>query len=581
MNAIQLGANSPCLPLTTTVSPVQQPTVQTASPKASDTSFHSKKNRRTSHLKKTNKAIYLNQLFIMGSIITGSLLTLLALIKHKELKQWFKIKPTETPVVPTVVDETLGKPPVAPTTQLSTSITNPPHPPSSSKPLPTNSTNPNKKEGKSKRLATVIALFFAIPGVGMALNHFFNTASIITTTVETATKTAIKPTDTTKIKAVWHRPEELSQQAVYNKIKAFQAMGLNTVMVETVFRGRTLFPSKTYENYGIAPNQYALAGLPTGADPLRWWVEAAQQINKESVENAQKNPSAKAVEPFKVHAWVQVFYTGNATTTELPPEGPILKKFPQWANKPFNPAKNNNSQLTPSSLEPGYFYLDPANTEVRLFIRKLVLEIAENYKPDGIQLDYIRYPNSKPEDPLTTWGYTQVAIKQFQSENKGLSPLDAVTGDDQNRKQWEAFKTKQVNAMVQEIAQELMLHRQQGLMLSAAIFPEQENALVSKHQDWATWAQANQTDCLFHMSSTESLREYKADIQQVKKASPQCTVAGSYAPYQKTNADWLGRQLDEVREQGIRGFALFGSAGITPAMQETLKAKDKDKDGGI
>ena len=83
------------------------------------------------------------------------------------------------------------------------------------------------------------------------------------------------------------------------------------------------------------------------------------------------------------------------------------------------------------------------------------------------------------------------------------------------------------------------------------------------------------------MSSTESLREYQADIQQVKKASPQCTVAGSYAPYQKTNADWLSKQLDEVREQGIRGFALFGSAGITPAMQETLKAKDKEKDGGI
>jgi hypothetical protein len=62
----------------------------------------------------------------------------------------------------------------------------------------------------------------------MALNHFFNTASIKTTAVETATKTATKTKvpkiDTTKIKAVWHRPEELSQQAVYNKIKAFDKL---------------------------------------------------------------------------------------------------------------------------------------------------------------------------------------------------------------------------------------------------------------------------------------------------------------------------------------------------------------------
>ena len=54
-------------------------------------------------------------------------------------------------------------------------------------------------------------------------------------------------------------------------------------------------------------------------------------------------------------------------------------------------------------------------------------EIVNRYKPDGINLDYIRYPQSLSPNysnyDMSNWGYTQYARADFK-ETYGVDPMD-------------------------------------------------------------------------------------------------------------------------------------------------------------
>ena len=361
----------------------------------------------------------------------------------------------------------------------------------------------------------------------------------------------------TAIKATWHRPVENSRQAVQTTLDVFQRAGLNTVFLETYFHGYPLFPSTTFTQYGLPAKQYPIKGLPSAANPMQWWVEEAHARG------------------MKLHAWMEIFYAGNQALEGV---GPVLSKYPQWANVRRDAIEAKTP--TPSTLEAGYYFLDPANPEVRKFILALTQELVTTYAVDGVQLDYIRYPatnsTDSPQFVESTWGYSPVAIATFKAQS-GVSPLD-LTATDAKWESWKQFKQQQVNDLVSSVSTWVKGYRathaeRANLLLSAAIFPDAKSALAYKHQNWGLWAAEGWVDFLAHMSLTASVVRVGEDVRTVKTAALRQSfpvVSGVFSPFFGTSPIRTLEQLESARKAGSQGYALFDSAHLSPPLLEGL-----------
>ena len=141
--------------------------------------------------------------------------------------------------------------------------------------------------------------------------------------------------------------------------------------------------------YGFTVQNENFAGF----DPLKTWISEAHKRG------------------IKVHIWFQSFYVGNE-----PPENnstSILSVHPEWGNKTRQYADSYGA--TKSLSEHNGYFLDPANPCVQEFLEDLITEIITDYKPDGINLDYIRYPNSNPKSIASSWGYSEYARSAFMA----------------------------------------------------------------------------------------------------------------------------------------------------------------------
>jgi uncharacterized lipoprotein YddW (UPF0748 family) len=419
----------------------------------------------------------------------------------------------------------------------------------------------------------------------------------------------------TAIRGAWHRPVETTPAAVAQTLDTLKAAGINAVFLETYFHGYTIFPSKTFQAYGLTPENPKFNNV----DLLQLWTDEAHKRG------------------MQVHTWFQVFYGG---TKAYKPPGPILSKYPSWANVQFSalvpvpplqpsglipavttpskpvaalnvykagvgavsPAPTPGNTLNvnganvatplplvpvvlkspdkpvPSSLELGGYFLDPANPEVQTFLLKLSDEIVSRYKIDGFQLDYIRYPASFPADRFsyrkTTWGYTDVARKAFKAQ-AGIDPVDIDPKNPQADAQWAAwnqFKVAQVSNFVQKVTQSI--HKiNPEIKISAAVFPEADKALAVKHQDWLTWAQNGWIDFFAPMTLTSATKVVDRDtrrmIQVTKGKVP--VYSGIFGPFNENSTEQVLSQIDTAKQAGASGYVLFDTAHLTAKTLSALR----------
>ena len=355
-----------------------------------------------------------------------------------------------------------------------------------------------------------------------------------------------------EVRAVWHRPAEQTVEAIAAKLAQFKAMGLNTVYLETLFHGLPLFESATYTRYGISPAQHGLSKA-LGPNALQVWVQQAHQ------------------QGLALHAWSQLFYVGHQT---LGSAGPVLQRYPQWANR--QQAQASNAVPQPSTVEAGYYFMDPANPEVQAFLQAVLLEAAGQVV-DGVQLDYIRYPSSLPLGAAgylaSTWGYTPVALRRFFTEeaahygmvNEALEPTHPLWPA------WQRFKTRQVSEFVQATSQTLKTAYPR-LALSMAIFPEVANAVTLKHQDWPLWLRQGWVPTVVPMTLTANPKAVALYSRQLQRQFPKAQrVVGLFAPFYTPQAQPLVAQIEAVRQARLEGYALFQSQQLGPAITQALQ----------
>ena len=348
-----------------------------------------------------------------------------------------------------------------------------------------------------------------------------------------------------EFRGVWLRPVEHNEHAIKRTVETLKDSGINNVFLETYYHGMTIYPSKVLASYGINSQR----GEFNTFDPLKVWIEECHKNN------------------IKVHIWFECFYVGNK-----PPRSSvkhILAIHPEWANT--TKALADSEEIANSAAEHNGYFLDPANPEVQKFVSGILEEIIENYHPDGINLDYIRYPQGavvKTDNSMgTEWGYTKSAREEFKALY-GKDPLELKVADPL-RKKWFEYRQQKITDFV-EFARRIT--RKHDITLTAVVFTDRQRSLDTKMQDWKTWSRRNLADGFTPLLLTTDKRTAGSLIYDLKKQMSANTklYPGIFVMFMNAPTDELLMQVHETRKMHADGLILFDYAHFNEKYRDAV-----------
>lgn len=343
-------------------------------------------------------------------------------------------------------------------------------------------------------------------------------------------------------RGVWVRPEETTPDAIRATLDRIEASGFNVVFLETIFQGTTIHPSQVAAEYGITAQRPSMVGF----DPLAVWIEEAH---------------ARGIE---IHPWVHTFFVGSEAATQGP--GPILDVYPEWAAVEREDVGADGPR--PSSMEPGYYFVDPAVPEARAYVLALLEEVMTGYDVDGLHLDYIRYPVSQPWE-TAGYSYSEHTRAAFAAEH-GVDPF-SLTPADLMWQTWTDWREAVVTSFVGEV-RELQRRVAGDAPLSAAVFPDPSDGLDKKFQDWGDWVDRGYVDVLTGMSFGTSAVSVARDTRAMRERVGEGNLlyTATYGPFRGSSPRTVLDQVAGVVDAGSDGAALFAYNQMTDAQAEAL-----------
>ena len=380
------------------------------------------------------------------------------------------------------------------------------------------------------------------------------TQSFITdamSSLDDAIKNAI-PYINNELKGVWVRPVEKTPSQIEKTVERIKDAGITDIFLETYFHGKTIYPSKYLRDNGVIWQREEFLGF----DPLEIWIKEAHKRN------------------MKVHIWFESFYVGNDNPQTTPNH--VLSVYPTWANKRLS---NYDSEIpVPSLSEHNGYFLDPANIQVQTYLLGILSEIISDYEIDGINLDYVRYPQtvdpSYPNYALTNWGYTKVARDEFKAMY-GLDPINIIygTGDWQL---WTLYRQRQISEFIKSVKK---LIGNRNIKLTTVVFPDLKKASATKMQNWKTWSMNNLVDGFTPLILTGDKNTAVLLLKDiVNNTSPTTNIyPGIFVTFMGGPFEDLLIQIHKTREFKARGAIIFDYAHLDDIYIEALKTRVYNK----
>lgn len=350
-----------------------------------------------------------------------------------------------------------------------------------------------------------------------------------------------------EFKGVWIRPIEKTERQVESTLDRLKKAGINNVFLETYFHGKTIYPSSVLTKYGLANQREEFVGF----DPLEVWIREAHKRN------------------IKIHVWFESFYVGNKYNPA--DKTNIINAYPHWLNK--TKKTYDSEDPVPSVSEHNGYFIDPANPEVQQYLSEILNEIVFKYKPDGINLDYIRYPQSIQEKFPTyedsNWGYTNFARAEFKSLYN-VDPLN-IKKETTDWALWAKYRQDKITNFVKDTRK---LTKANKIFLTTVIFPDRQRSLETKMQDWKTWSVQNYVDGFTPLILTCDKQTASMLISDIQKNSSRLTniYPGLFVTFMGGATDDLLRQVHETRKLSMSGFILFDYAHFEDKYIDVLKS---------
>ena len=265
------------------------------------------------------------------------------------------------------------------------------------------------------------------------------------------------------------RPEDIKRQKeeLCKQLDELKKANFNTILLQTRLRNDVIYPSKIEM---FSEEMTGKMGKDPGYDPLAFAIE---ECHKRGME---------------IHAWVVAIPLGSDRIIREMGKNSITKKHREMCIH-YN----------------RYWYLDPGHPETKKYLSSIVEEIISNYDIDGINLDYIRYPDRSKRFPdqrsfrkygkgksLAQWRRDNITdivrevyktVKQHKPWIKvGSSPLGKY--DDLTRyssKGWNAYNTVYQEAQdwlkegIQDIVLPMLYYREENFYPFALDWQENSN----------------------------------------------------------------------------------------------------------
>ncbi|MCD8024422.1 MAG: family 10 glycosylhydrolase, partial [Candidatus Gastranaerophilales bacterium] len=349
----------------------------------------------------------------------------------------------------------------------------------------------------------------------------------------------------TEFKGVWLRPVEKNVFEIRKTLDNIQKTGINEIFLETWFHGYTIYPSKVMKKYGLTLQNPKFLMY----DPLRIYIDEAHKRG------------------IKIHCWFESFYVGN--NYPLNDSSSVLAVYPSWGNK--NLANYDSEDYVSHKVEHGGYFLDPANPDVRTFLNELIAEIVTNYAPDGINLDYTRYPSAQRPDVAnfkqSNWGYSEFARNEFMELNE-VDPVE-IEPDTPLWQSWNLYRQNKIYDYVKNIRDTVP----KGVMLSSVVFPDYELCLETKQQDWVQWTKDDLIDAVTPLIMTADNELFQKILKSVKSNVEGKTeiITGLFVGFLDAEPEDLLKQISVSRALKSSGVILFDWAHLPVKYQNALQ----------
>ena len=351
-----------------------------------------------------------------------------------------------------------------------------------------------------------------------------------------------------ELKGIWIRPVETSPSKIENTIEKIHKAGITDIFLETYFHGKTIYPSEYLKENGIIFQREEFIGF----DPLEVWIKEAHKRK------------------MKVHIWFETFYVGNDNPQTT--FNHVLNVYPHWSNKRL---MNYDSPVPVNSLsEHNGYFLDPSNIQVQTYLLSIIKEIIDKYNPDGINLDYIRYPQTV--EPRYSnyvnmnWGYTENARNEFKYLY-GIDPIDIKY----ETKMWEYWSNYRQNQITEFVTEVRKLTKANNINLTAVIFPDLTKSKDTKMQNWQLWSMNDIVDGFTPLLLTSDKNTAELLLSDVvRNTSPFTKIySGLFVTFMGGSVDDLLIQIHKNREYRTKGVVLFDYAHLKEDYVDALTTR--------
>lgn len=365
-------------------------------------------------------------------------------------------------------------------------------------------------------------------------------------------------------KAVWARPfisadvetrrdAEKGRAHIRAELERIKRANLNTVYVEAFWDGYTIYPTKVAAQRPLSIAYGTADASGKGWDVLQTYLDEGKKLD------------------LKIHAWLHVFHQWNTNLGGLE-NSPIFAKHKDWAILDSNGSPFVKSEAEGANREILKVFMSPSNVEARKYLFAVVAELAEKYPNlSGVQWDYIRYPLQTSQ----AFDFNPATLAQFEKETE----IDArkIAANSKEAKTWQDWKTRQVTEVVREFAA-IVRRKQPKWEISAAVFPDIEQNLLVKQQDWKDWANKGYVDALLPMLYSTDYgkvekwaRDFRRDVAPRTKVYPAIFI-GHF--YNKKEPKFDKRYLQIEQKFRFDGVGLFAAQSLTDDLIEKLNEKN-------
>lgn len=354
-------------------------------------------------------------------------------------------------------------------------------------------------------------------------------------------------------RALWVlRTSLTSADRIDRLVRSARAAGFNTLFLQVRARGDAFYGG------GVEPRG---AGVPAGFDPLAHALRAARAAG------------------LATHVWVNVNLVASAAA---PPRDPshLVRTHPEWLMVPreLAPALAGLSPRDPryvarlaewtrrrSSRIEG-LYASPVPVEAARYLEGIVGDLAARYPFDGLHLDYVRYPSAEfDHSPAALAAFRASVAPELGARDRAR--LDArlarepLVYADNFPARWAQFRRTRLADLVARLRAAVRASRPAAI-ISAAVYPEQKDAVDDRLQDWPDWARRGLVDVFCPMAYTTDLDRFSLQIQTAGRlAAPRALWAGIGA-YRLTPARTV-EHIAAARQAGAHGVVLFSYDSLT------------------